>query len=200
MRFLDRVLQKWRARMARPWIPPGSRVLDIGCHQGEFLRSLGDWIGPSVGLDPLATPEVNERFTLRAEGFQAPAPFDDGSFHVVVLLATLEHIRDKDPLAQECFRLLRPGGRVLITVPSAVVDTIIDSLCWLRLADGMSLDEHHGFDPRTTPDIFGRHGFELEHRRRFQLGLNHFFVLQKPTVAPESGLILPQATGEVVHA
>ena len=41
MRVVDRVLQDWRARVARRWIPPQARVLDIGCHQGEFLRRLG---------------------------------------------------------------------------------------------------------------------------------------------------------------
>jgi len=179
MRFIDRLLQNWRARQARPWIPRGAKVLDVGCHQGEFLRSLGEHIGPSVGLDPLARPTETPLCRLIPEVLRVPAPFDDESFDAVVMLATLEHIRDKDPLARECYRLLRPGGRVIITVPSGLVDGIVHALCVLRLADGMSLEEHHGFDPRTTPEIFGRHGFELERWRRFQLGLNHLFVLRK---------------------
>jgi SAM-dependent methyltransferase len=184
MRCLDRVLQNWRARKARAWIPEGARVLDIGCHQGEFLKSLGERIGPSVGLDPLAVPEETSRFRLLTGLFRPPMDFPDASFDVVVMLATLEHIRDKEPLASECWRLLRPGGRVVITVPAGFVDVIIHLLCKVRLADGMSLDEHHGFDPRTTPDVFGRHGFTLERWRRFQLGLNHLFVLRKPADAP----------------
>lgn len=184
MRCIDRVLQKWRARMARPWIAEGAQVLDIGCHQGEFLKSLGERIGPSVGLDPLAKPEQAPRYRLQPGLFQPPMDYADGSFDAVVMLATLEHIRDKEPLARECWRLLRPGGRVIITVPSGFVDVIVHLLCKVRLADGMSLDEHHGYDPRTTPDVFGRHGFTLERRRRFQLGLNHLFVLRKPEAVP----------------
>jgi len=189
MRCIDRLLQNWRARMARPWIAPGAKVIDIGCHQGEFLGSLGDHIGPSVGFDPCARSRATERFRLIPEALSVPSAFDDASFDAVVLLATLEHIRDKDPLARECYRLLRPGGRVIITVPSSLVDGIVHTLCFLRLADGMALDEHHGYDPRTTPDVFGRHGFALEHWRRFQLGLNHLFVLRKPLAAalPEAG-------------
>ena len=190
MRFLDRVLQNWRARMARPWIPGGARVLDIGCHQGEFLRSLGDAIGPSVGYDPLTTADDGPSYRLVPELFTIPAPFADESFDVVVMLATLEHIHDKDPIAEECFRLLTPGGRLIVTVPAHAVDAIVHFMCKLRLADGMSLEEHHGYDPWTTPDVFGRHGFALEKWRRFQLGLNHLFVLTKPVVAltPESAL------------
>jgi SAM-dependent methyltransferase len=181
MRIMDRVLQNWRARVARRWIPRGARVLDIGCHQGEFLRGLGNWIGPSLGLDPLAVPEETPRFRLLAELFREPLPLEDASFDVVVMLATLEHIHDKDPLARECFRLLRDGGRFIITVPSSSVDRIVDLLVRLRLADGMSLDEHHGFDPRETPNIMARHGFSLEHGSRFQCGLNHLFVFTKNT-------------------
>jgi hypothetical protein len=69
-------------------------------------------------------------------------------------------------------------------VPTQFVDSIIDVLRRLHLVDGMSLDEHHGYDPRQTPSIFGEHGFELERQRRFQAGLNFLFVLRK--TAPDS--------------
>ncbi|MFO0952920.1 MAG: class I SAM-dependent methyltransferase [Isosphaeraceae bacterium] len=181
MRVADRLLQQWRAGVARPWVPRGGRVLDVGCFQGEFLESLGDRIAPSVGLDPLVVPpETPGRHELMARWFEPPLAFEPGSFDAVVMLATLEHIRDKDPLAVECRRLLRPGGRVIVTVPSGRVDAIVDVLCRLGLADGMSLDEHHGFDPTRTPEVFARHGFEVEYAGRFQLGLNHLFVLRAP--------------------
>jgi SAM-dependent methyltransferase len=184
MRFIDRVLQNWRARMAKPWIPAGARLLDIGCHEGEFLDSLGGHIGPSVGYDPLAPVVGHSRHQLVPEIFSAPSAHKDSAFDAVVMLATLEHVREKEPLAREFFRILTPGGRVIITVPSQFVDHIVHALCRLKLADGMSLDEHHGFDPTTTPDIFGRGGFTLERWRRFQLGLNHLFVFRKPLGVP----------------
>lgn len=179
MRLLDRVLQKWRARVSRRWVPHAARILDIGCHQGEFLRSLGDRIVQSVGIDPRAHPAAGKRFQLLPENFREPLPFPSGSFDAVVMLATLEHIEDKAPISRECARLLRPGGRVIITVPSTWVDAIVAMLRCFRLADGMSLEEHHGFDPRSTPQIFRESGFHLERHRRFQLGLNHLFVLRR---------------------
>ena len=53
MRIGDYFIQQWRMRVAARWVPEGSRVLDIGCHQGEFLEFLGGKIAPSAGLDPL---------------------------------------------------------------------------------------------------------------------------------------------------
>src|SRR5947209_6642049 len=108
MKPLDRALQNWRAHLARPWIPAQARVLDVGCHRGEFLDSLGDWIGPSAGMDPLAPAVACRRYHLLPEPFGEPAPFPGAAFDVVTALATLEHIRDKEPFARECFRLLRP--------------------------------------------------------------------------------------------
>ena len=163
-----------------PGFARGDRLLDIGCHQGEFLSSLGDHIGPSLGYDPLASAGNGKHFRLLRQIFREPTGLEKESFDAIVMLATLEHVRDKEPLGRECFRLLRPGGRFIITVPSPAVDGIIHFLCKIRLADGMSLEEHHNYDPRTTPTVFGKHGFELEFHRRFQLGLNHLFVLRKP--------------------
>ena len=182
--------------MARPWVPAGSRVLDIGCHRGEFLKGLRGRIGPSVGMDPLAPAEEGPVCRLLSEPFRPPAPFGDASFDVLVLLATLEHIRDKPSLARECWRLLRPGGRVIVTVPSPRVDGVVALLRRLGLADGMSLEEHHGFDPLLTPGVFRCHSFAPEHARRFQLGLNYLFVFRKGDrhrpEGPES-LVAPRA-------
>src|SRR5207249_1744547 len=121
-------------------------------------------------------PQKAARFRIMPARFEVPAPFEDASFDVVVLLATLEHIRDKEGLIQECYRLVRWNGRVIVTVPSPYVDHLLAVLSALRLLDGMSLEEHHGFDPASTPSLFLAAGFRLEHSQRFQLGLNHLFV------------------------
>lgn len=180
MKAVDRILQSWRERKVRAWLPAGARVLDIGCHQGEFLERLGGAIRDSVGLDPLARPRTTATFTLRAELFREPLDFPAGRFDAITLLATLEHIRDKAPLAREARRLLAPGGRLIMTVPSPRVDAIVHTLVRLRLADGMSLEEHHGFVPADTEPIFRAAGLELEHHAAFQLGLNHLFVFRNP--------------------
>lgn len=180
MKLFDRWLQSWRERKVRAWLRPGARVLDIGCHQGEFLERLGASVGASVGLDPLTTPRETSRFRLLAEPFAEPTGFAGGSFDAIILLATLEHIREKTPLAREARRLLSSRGRLIMTVPSPRVDDIVHALVRLKLADGMSLEEHHGFDPSDTPKIFCDAGLVLEHHASFQLGLNHLYVFRQP--------------------
>ena len=183
MKAADLLLQRWREARARPWIVEGADVLDVGCHEGSFLRSLGGRARRRVGMDPLAGPAAvaSPGLEIIAERCDPPLSFPDGSFDAVTMLATFEHVPDdaQAPLIRELHRVLRPGGRVVLTVPSPRVDAIVDRLIRLGIADGMSLDEHHGFDPASTDRVFGAQGFRLLHRGRFQLGLNHLFVFEK---------------------
>ena len=183
MRYGDRFLQYWRMRTAAPWILMRSRVLDIGCHNGEFLHFLGDRIVDSVGIDPLATEAKTDSYVLHKGAFHPPTRFTSGSFDAIVLLATLEHMKETRKIAMECARIIRPGGRVVITVPSPLVDNIINILIDFRVLDGMSLDEHHGLQPSHIPDAFRNASFSLVVRRRFQLGLNNLFVFEKQSTS-----------------
>lgn len=167
-------------QVAARWIPQGSRVLDIGCHQGEFLLWLGEKIAPSVGFDPLYKEISNsEGHQFFARNFQEGLPFEDNSFDAITLLATIEHVHEKSGIARESARLLRPGGQVIITVPSLLVDKILDILLFLRIVDGMSLEEHHGFLPDELPGIFIPEGFRLRKKRKFQFGLNNLYVFER---------------------
>jgi 2-polyprenyl-3-methyl-5-hydroxy-6-metoxy-1,4-benzoquinol methylase len=180
MRIGDYLIQKWRMKIAARWIPPGSRVLDIGCHQGEFLHWMGETITSSVGFDPLYANKSNSfKHQFFAEHFQSGLTFANQSFDVVTILATIEHIHEKSMIAQEAARLLHPGGRVIITVPSLLVDRILDILLFLHIIDGMSLEEHHGFLPTELPAIFIPTGFRLRKKQKFQFGLNNLYVFER---------------------
>jgi len=180
MRIGDHFIQYWRMQVAARWIPHGSRVLDIGCHQGEFLKMLGQKIAPSVGLDPLYQENGSTRgHQFVSKEFHGGLPFEEASFDAIVLLATIEHMHEKSAIAREARRLLAKGGRVVITVPSPLVDKILSILLFLRVVDGMSLEEHHGFSPDDLPDIFVSEGFRLQRKQKFQFGLNNLYVFER---------------------
>lgn len=181
MKPLDRRLQNWRIDQAGRFVPAGSAVLDVGAADGVLFRRLGDRIGSGVGIDPDAETGAVGNFRLVRGKF--PEALEPGeTFDVVTALAFFEHVPDaeRDAVAAACFRAVKPGGRCILTVPSAAVDKILEVLIGLRIIDGMHEEEHHGFDPALTPAIFGAAGFALHARRRFQLGLNNLFVFVRP--------------------
>ncbi len=183
MTWIDRWLQSWRLKKAVPFLAPGMRVLDLGSADGVLFERFA-WCGAgSMGIDP--TLESDRRlpsgFLLHRGFFPADMPADAGPFDAVVMLAVLEHFPESQHrrLSEGVARLLRPGGRLILTVPHAAVDGILRVLSALGLVHGMSLEQHHGFQVRRTPGIFAPPMFRLVHRSRFQLGLNHLFVFER---------------------
>lgn len=102
------------------------------------------------------------------------------------MLAVLEHFPDDQhqELADGIGTFLRPGGRLIITVPSPRVDHILRVLRAFGLVKAASLHEHHGYDIRQTSTIFTPPRFSLVVHRRFQLGLNNLFVFERCPLRP----------------
>ncbi len=181
MKALDRFIQSWRIRQARRFIPTGARVIDVGAHEGELFRALGPALGRGYGIEPLSKTTLEEpNFTVVPGYFPRVRPAV-GDWDAVTMLAVLEHIpaSEQTALAEACHALLKPGGKVIITVPAKAVDHLLAALRLMRLIDGMSLEEHFGFEPAATPGIFPAPGFRLVHHGRFQAGLNHLFVFAR---------------------
>jgi SAM-dependent methyltransferase len=181
MKRIDRFLQRWRIRQAARWIPNNSRLIDIGAYHGETFTALGYRLSEGFGIEPLLDSRIETpSFVIEPGYFPAVRPAQ-GDWDAITMLAVFEHIPDVEQkkIVDACYDLLRPEGRVIITVPAHAVDRILSVLKFLHLIDGMSLEEHHGFIPTDTPRIFASPRFRLVQHSRFQLGLNHLFVFEK---------------------
>jgi SAM-dependent methyltransferase len=94
-------------------------VLDVGCGEQPY-RSLLTHAGSYQGLD---IAEANDRFgyarddTLYVSGYPWPVP--DASIDLALCTEVLEHVLEPADLLAEVKRCLRPGGRLLMTVPFA---------------------------------------------------------------------------------
>jgi 2-polyprenyl-3-methyl-5-hydroxy-6-metoxy-1,4-benzoquinol methylase len=136
--------------------------------------------------DALVGPLAGPRYQLLPGSFPADLPSDAGEFDAITMAAVFEHIptEEQTGVAKACWERLVDGGRVVLTVPSPLVDPILDVLAAVRIIDGMEHHQHFGFKPADLRPLFTSHGFELTHHHSFQLGLNNLFVFVKPGAAP----------------
>lgn len=96
------------------------RILDAGCGTGQMTKRLGA-IGTAYGLDsaPEAIAFARSRGVERlAQGSITAPPFANGAFDCVLALDVIEHVDDDFGILTSLFKILRPGGHLIVTVPA----------------------------------------------------------------------------------
>jgi ubiquinone/menaquinone biosynthesis C-methylase UbiE len=140
------------------------RILDIGCGAGNMAHHLAQY-GTVIGLDnnPRPLGVAVQRGLDVCQGLGDGLPFADESFDIVALLDTIEHIPDELETLHECYRVLKPGGKLLITVPAFM---------WLWSYN----DEINAHQRRyTAPEL--QQKLELTGLRVTRISYNNFFLL-----------------------
>ncbi len=100
--------------------PSERKILDVGCGTGAMSTRLQEW-GSVVSMDfsPLALQFSQRRGVKHLVGADAmQLPFASCGFDTIVSMDVLEHIPDDKLALKEFYRVLRPGGRVLLSVPA----------------------------------------------------------------------------------
>lgn len=107
---------------------PLHRVLEVGYGSGVLQYSLALYSSLSIGVDPHPNgPMVRRSFAsdgvpsllVRADG--ADLPFMESSFDAVIVASTLEFVPDPERCLHECWRVLKPGGRLVGVTPRQLV-------------------------------------------------------------------------------
>ena len=176
---IDRFIARMRFGAAYPHIRPGSRVCDLGCGlHAAFLDYASDKISEGVGVDDQVNLVNFGRWKRIRADLYSPLPLADAQFDHVVMLAVLEHLRNLPPVFREAHRLLVPGGSLILTWPSALVDPILAVLRGMRMVSAeMESDEHQKRIPvARLQEILRETGFRHFLHRRFEFGLNNLMV------------------------
>jgi ubiquinone/menaquinone biosynthesis C-methylase UbiE len=104
--------------------------LDYGCGSGSLLRRVVDRCGECWGVDvdhevlQLANQIPGVRTKAIAPG--EPLPFPDATFDNASITEVIEHVADERAVLAELTRVLKPGGRLLLTTPHRGLLTFLD--------------------------------------------------------------------------
>lgn len=134
---------------------PSGPVLDVGCGTGALLEELQK-TRDADGLDfsPLALDFARSRsLTGLFQGDAQCLPFATASYQAVVSLDTLEHVPDDKAAAAEMFRVLRPGGVVILNVPAFM---------WLWGPHDAALHHYRRYTSGQLREVLEEAGFQVE--------------------------------------
>lgn len=184
--LLESFLSRMRANKANSLIPDRLRkgtVLDIGCGSFPYFLTHTEF-EQKFAVDQLAPSVPDESITWHVRNLnETPSlPFDDGSLSVITLLAVAEHIQPESlaGILKEAYRVLKPGGRVILTTPAGWTDGLLKFMARVGLVSSEEIDEHViGYTKPLLAEQLERAGFTTFKVGTFEFGLNLWAMAER---------------------
>lgn len=118
-------------------ISPFDSMLDCGCGDGLYLKIIKELSGVKIiGFDldgeslRLARGYTKDKGVPLVQGRVGALPYKDNSFSKIFSTEVLEHVEDDAGALREIFRILNPGGLLIVTVPNHSYPFLWDPLNW----------------------------------------------------------------------
>tara|TARA_B100000959_G_scaffold53798_1_gene55948 strand:+ start:221 stop:1000 length:780 start_codon:yes stop_codon:yes gene_type:complete len=102
------------------------KVLEIGCGEGYGLTELAPKSKEYIAIDKYNTPisdEVKQKNNIQFKQMEVPPlkGIEDNCIDFVVTFQVIEHINDDELFVYEIFRILKPGGKLILTTPNKLM-------------------------------------------------------------------------------
>lgn len=179
--WIDALIQSMRFRMSVKHIPDDVFLVDVGCGTGSLLKFLEQRLKKGIGLDnSIADHNLLENIELKKCRIdQDRLPIEDNCVDIVTSLAVLEHLENPQHLIDEAMRILKPGGKLILTTPSPLAKPVLEFLAFrCRLISKEDIQDHkHYFSRSELAAMTGK--FSRFEYHPFQLWLNQMIVTVK---------------------
>ncbi|MBX2863019.1 MAG: methyltransferase domain-containing protein [Leptolyngbyaceae cyanobacterium MAG.088] len=183
--LLEPLLRQFRLAKVMPYVLRGQPLLDIGCGKSAtFLRAMSSQVSEGYGVDfKVNSGKIGKNVYTQQLTFLDKLPFDDAQFSTVTMLAVLEHIANETDMLDEIYRVLRPGGKLVLTVPSIWAKPVLEFLSYkLGIISEAEIRDHKRYytRERLRRCLIDNGDFTDFIHKYFQLWMNNFCVVTKP--------------------
>lgn len=178
---IDHFLAKWRSSKVVGYIPNGSIVLDFGCGEGQLLFGIKDRISKGIGIDRKVRNIENSKITLINADLEKNIPAENEFFDVVIALAVLEHLNNSLNAASEVHRVLKKGGKFILTLPTPQSKPLLEFLAFRLgvICKEEVADHKYYWDKEGIIRLLKNVGFKEVNHKYFQFGFNQFIIATK---------------------
>lgn len=180
--ILEPFIRHFRFQKILSQIVPDSVVVDIGCgHTAHLLNRLQNYIKKGYGIDPLINDQTFPKFKLISQLLANKIPLPSKTADFVTMAAVLEHLENPEAILSEAHRILKSGGKLLLTTPSHPSKPILEFLSFgLGLVSTREIGEHKRYYWRKElVNLIRRAGFKKIKHEYFELYLNNFIIAEK---------------------
>ena len=161
--------------LERAALPTPGRVLDAGGGTGRVASAIRAYAGEVVIADPsLGMLRQADRTQLGLACSNSESlPFPDESFERILMVDALHHVVDQRHTACEMYRLLKPGGRIVIEEPD--IRTFAVKL--IAVGEKLLLMRSHFLSPEKIVELFS---FDSSKANLYATKGNAWVVIEKP--------------------
>jgi len=98
---------------------PG-KLLDVGCGNGSFLKRMREkgWNAEGLDFDPLAIERAQSDGLHARLGDLTTMGYPANSFNAITMNHVIEHVGNPEAYIAECWRILAPGGKLIVVTPN----------------------------------------------------------------------------------
>lgn len=161
--------QRFDISLPRILMPAGGKLLNVWSRQGEAIPGIrarfprGELVNAEISRFMLR--QARERFPEETfvETDLRTLPFPDGEYDAVLSLEMLEHSPSPQRILHEIMRVLKPGGQLILTCPSALSE--IHLWCADRFMGNHGEGPHRFQSTRLVKKMLRAAGFRLEYHR-----------------------------------
>lgn len=162
------VREGWAAEYLEKQAPKNAKILDIGASGGDFLKQIIE-----RGFTNLSATDIVDYCTENVPNIDFRScdlnseslPWDDASFEAVTALSTAEHLENQFHFCREAWRMLKPDGMFIFSIPNAFhIWSKLSFLLHGDLTDWNDKNAHVSFLPQAVFRKIYLKYFKLEGR------------------------------------